>query len=117
MYIYVYFFILELHGLLDPDFVVVSLADEQTDTVSRNITNWAKSVRSPLMAIDPPSQGTPSVVVKYSLVPALPLSYSESNGKIYLCNMGIPTQVFHLAGIQYKSPFGSKSVIPLHNNE
>ncbi|KAL4091949.1 hypothetical protein QTP88_026548 [Uroleucon formosanum] len=107
----------ELHGLLDPDFVVVSLADEQTDTVSRNITNWAKSVRSPLMAIDPPSQGTPSVVVKYSLVPALPLSYNESNGKIYLCNMGIPTQVFHLTGIQYKSPFGSKSVIPLHNNQ
>lgn len=95
----------------------MSLADEQTDTVSRNITNWAKSVRSPLMAIDPPSQGTPSVAVKYSLVPALPLSYNESNGKIYLCNMGIPTQVFHLAGIQYKSPFGSKSVIPLHISE
>jgi len=109
--------ILELHGLLDPDFVVVSLADEQTTYVSQNIANWAKSVRSPLMAIDPPSQGTPSVAVKYSLVPALPLSYSESNGKIYLCNMGIPTQVFHFAGIQYKSPFGSKSVIPLHINE
>ncbi|XP_025425853.1 enhancer of mRNA-decapping protein 3 isoform X2 [Sipha flava] len=107
----------ELHGLLDPDFVVVSLADEQTEAVSRNITNWAKSIRSPLMAIDPPSQGTPSIVVKYSLVPALPLSYNESNGKIYLCNMGIPTQVFHFAGIQYKSPFGSKSVIPLHINE
>ncbi|XP_050440417.1 enhancer of mRNA-decapping protein 3 [Adelges cooleyi] len=106
----------ELHGLLDPDFVVVSLADEQTDTVSHNIANWAKSVRAPLMAIDPPSDGTPLVAVKYSLVPALPLSYSESNGKIYLCNMAIPTQVFHFAGIQYKSPFGSKSVIPLHIN-
>ncbi|XP_050535796.1 enhancer of mRNA-decapping protein 3 [Daktulosphaira vitifoliae] len=106
----------ELHGLLDPDFVVVALADEQTDTISHNIVNWAKSVRAPLMAIDPPCDGTPSISVKYSLVPSLPLSYSESNGKIYLCNMAIPTQVFHLAGIQYKSPFGSKSVIPLHIN-
>jgi enhancer of mRNA-decapping protein 3 len=76
---------------------------------------WANESRAPVLAIDPPPQGS-GVNTKLSLVGALPLAHSAVNGKIYLCNLGIPVNMYQELGIAYNSPFGPKFVIPLHPN-
>ena len=38
----------------------------------------------------------------------------SSLGKLYLCNLGIPDSYYNDVGIDYKSPFGHKFVIPIH---
>ncbi|KAF4531589.1 hypothetical protein B566_EDAN010055 [Ephemera danica] len=74
---------------------------------------WANESRAPVLAIDPPPQGS-GVQSKLSLVGALPLSHGAANGKIYLCNLGIPVNIYQEVGITFSSPFGPKFVIPLH---
>lgn len=99
------------------DLVIVALADESTTRLQNGITSWANYSRVPLLAIDPPTNGTPDLVTRYSIVPVLPLAYSRDNGKIFLSNIGMPQQVFKKLGIRYRSPFGHKTVIALHENE
>ncbi|KAJ8941921.1 hypothetical protein NQ318_013254 [Aromia moschata] len=69
---------------------------------------------APILALDPPPIGTPGINPKFSLLPVLPLPHTCNNGKLYLCNLGFPLDIFNEVGIKYKSPFGSKFVIPLH---
>lgn len=79
---------------------------------------WANENRAQVLALDPPRNGTPGVTAKYSLAPALPLAYNSCNGKIYLCNINIPVQVFKDVGIsEYVSPFGPKFFMALHPND
>lgn len=67
------------------------------------------------MAIDPPVTGIPILSVKCSILPILPLeNLSAACGKLYLSNLAIPEKFYRDAGINYKSPFGHKFVIPLH---
>lgn len=56
------------------------------------------------------------VAIKHSVVPVLPLHgiTAQHTGKVYLCNLGIPERFYVDAGIQYRSPFGHKFVIPIH---
>lgn len=100
------------------DLIIMALSDD-TDSVkiSKNLIDWINDNRAPVLALDPPINGTPGVITKFSLVPVLPLSHSPENGKIYLCNLGFPTDVFEQVGIKYRSPFGPKFVIPLHPND
>lgn len=100
------------------DLIIVSLC-EDTDNPAcyTELADWTNSNKAVVLALDPPSSGTPGIVTKFSLVPVLPLAHSSENGKIYLCNLGFPTQIFYEVGIKYKSPFGSKFVIPLHLND
>lgn len=79
--------------------------------------NWANENRAPVLAIDPPASSTPGLNTKFSLLPLLPLAHVPENGKLYLCNLACPVQVFRDVGIKYTSPFGPKFVIPLHPNE
>lgn len=97
------------------DLIVVALADH-TDKLKlySSLTSWINNNRAPVLALDPPAVGTPGVQTKFSLVPVLPLAHSTENGKIYLCNLGFPVEVFSRVGIKYQSPFGPKFVIPLH---
>lgn len=67
------------------------------------------------MAIDPPVDGITNIALKCSILPILPLeNISSSCGKLYLSNLTIPDKFYRDAGINYKSPFGHKFVIPLH---
>lgn len=67
------------------------------------------------MAVDPPVAGISSLTIKCSVLPILPLeNISTACGKLYLTNLAIPDKFFRDAGINYKSPFGHKFVIPLH---
>lgn len=100
------------------DIIIVALSGENYDISNyQDLTVWVNSNKAPVLAIDPPASGTPGISAKFSLVPVLPLAHTLDNGKLYLCNLGFPTQIFSEVGITYKSPFGSKFVIPLHPNE
>lgn len=78
------------------------------------LADWINKNKAPVLAIDPPTVGIPGITPKFSLLPVLPLPHSSDNGKLYLCNLGFPVDVFNEVGIKYKSPFGPKFVIPLH---
>lgn len=97
------------------DLIIIALCEE-TDTPKHYpvITEWVNKNKAPVLALDPPSVGTPGITPKFSLLPVMPLPHSSNNGKLYLCNLGFPIEIFSDVGIQYISPFGSKFVIPLH---
>lgn len=96
---------------------LVILACSKTE-LSKELTQWIASNRSTVMAIDPPVEGIKNVMVKCSLLPILPLAglKKDACGRLYLCNLGIPLKFYRDSGIKYKSPFGSKFVIPLHED-
>lgn len=86
-----------------------------TGKLSPGMTKWINESRSPTLAIDPPAAGIKDITVKYSILPILPIDgISTTCGKLYLCNLGIPDQYYTEAGIKFKSPFGHKFVIPIH---
>ncbi|KAG5896748.1 hypothetical protein JTB14_031728 [Gonioctena quinquepunctata] len=97
------------------DLIIVALC-EDTDNPKHYplLAEWVKKNKAPVLALDPPTIGTPGVTPKFSLLPVLPLPHSSNNGKLYLCNLGFPVDIFNEVGIKYKSPFGPKFVIPLH---
>ncbi|CAG9862579.1 unnamed protein product [Phyllotreta striolata] len=97
------------------DLIIIALC-EDTDNPKHYpaITEWANKNKAPILAVDPPSVGTPGITPKFSLLPVLPLPHTSNNGKLYLCNLGFPVDIFNEVGIKYKSPFGPKFVIPLH---
>ena len=103
------------------DLIVLALANElgshSRQARYRAAAEWANENRAPVLALDPPPAGTPGVDTKFSLVSVLPLAHSLDNGKLYLCNLAFPQQVFKEVGIKYSSPFGPKFVIPLHPND
>lgn len=77
---------------------------------------WANRNRAPVLSIDPPvHEGEQGIDAKWSLALGLPLPLGERAGRVYLCDIGLPQQVFQEVGISYHSPFGCKFVIPLHS--
>ncbi|KAM8891287.1 enhancer of mRNA-decapping protein 3 isoform 1-T2 [Spinachia spinachia] len=82
----------------------------------RAAADWANQNRAPVLGLDPPGSGKAQAVeAKWSLSLCLPLPLAEGAGRVYLCDIGIPRQVFQEVGIKYISPFGCKFVIPLHS--
>ncbi|CAG08737.1 unnamed protein product, partial [Tetraodon nigroviridis] len=82
----------------------------------RAAADWANQNRAPVLSLDPPASGQRlAVEAKWSLSLCLPLALAEGAGRVYLCDIGIPRQVFQEVGIKYHSPFGCKFVIPLHS--
>lgn len=82
----------------------------------RAAADWANQNRAPVLSLDPPGSGQGQAVeAKWSLSLCLPLPLAEGAGRVYLCDIGIPRQVFQEVGIKYLSPFGCKFVIPLHS--
>ncbi|XP_071863473.1 enhancer of mRNA-decapping protein 3 [Bombus fervidus] len=98
------------------DLILVALCDENSPRIITPIAKWANNNRAPILAIEPPATGTPGILSKCSLLGGLPLSHSVDNGKLYLCNLALPNEVYADVGITYRSPFGPKFVIPLHSN-
>ncbi|XP_015603686.1 enhancer of mRNA-decapping protein 3 [Cephus cinctus] len=98
------------------DLILVALCEENSSRTVTAVAKWANSNRAPILAIEPPSSGTPGIISKFSLLGGLPLSHSTDNGRLYLCNLALPAKVFSDVGITYRSPFGPKFVIPLHSN-
>lgn len=100
------------------DLIIVALSDDNDNVkMYSNLVDWTNGNRAPVLALDPPVNGSHGILTKFSLVPVLPLQHSPENGKIYLCNLGFPLQIFQEVGIKYQSPFGPKFVIPLHTED
>lgn len=99
------------------DMIVMALANEETTYVPSVAALWANENKASILAIDPPISGTPTVQAKYSVIPVLPLSFSTTNGKLYLVNLALPQKIFSELNIRYKTPFGHRFIIPLHTNE
>lgn len=98
------------------DLIIVALCDENSPKLITPIAKWANSNKAPILAIEPPSSGTPGIISKITLLGGLPLPHSVNNGRLYLCNLALPSKVYSEVGITYKSPFGAKFVIPLHSH-
>ncbi|XP_071393945.1 enhancer of mRNA-decapping protein 3-like [Centroberyx affinis] len=82
----------------------------------QSAADWANQNRAPVLSIDPPVCGQHQAIeAKWTLSLGLPLPLAESEGRVYLCDIGIPKLVFQEVGISYHSPFGCKFVIPLHS--
>ncbi|XP_075160601.1 enhancer of mRNA-decapping protein 3 [Haematobia irritans] len=105
-----------VEALPTPDLVILST---NSANLSSNVKKWLSENRASILAIDPPATGINDVSIKYSILPILPLNGISSNscGKLYLCNLGIPDKFFFDAGIKYKSPFGHKFVIAIHSKD
>nr|CAD7399140.1 unnamed protein product [Timema cristinae] len=103
------------------DLIVSALLDSEGNGAEQpwysSAAAWTNESRAAVLALDPPAGGTPGVDTKFSLLPILPLAHSLESGKLYLCNLACPQQVFFQVGIKYTSPFGPKFVIPLHPND
>ncbi|XP_069546449.1 enhancer of mRNA-decapping protein 3-like [Brachyistius frenatus] len=81
----------------------------------QSAADWANQNRAPVLGIDPPvSEQHQTVEAKWTLSLGLPLTLAERESRVYLCDIGIPKQVYQEVGISYHSPFGCKFVIPLH---
>uniref|UniRef100_A0A182SAN4 Enhancer of mRNA-decapping protein 3 n=1 Tax=Anopheles maculatus TaxID=74869 RepID=A0A182SAN4_9DIPT len=95
------------------------IASVQNSKLTDQLRKWISYSRAPVLAIDPPGVGLDGVAIKCSILPILPLDGINQNdacGRLYLCNIGIPNQIFRSAGIKYKSPF-DKFVIPIHRRK
>lgn len=102
-----------VNALPTPDLVILST---NSTNLSSDVKKWLSENRASMLAIDPPPSGIQDVSIKYAILPILPLNGISTNscGKLYLCNLGIPDKFYRDAGIKYKSPFGHKFVIPIH---
>lgn len=103
------------------DLIVAALEDhemwaqDRSQPWHRAATKWSSGCSAPVLAVDPPPQPPAAPAVKISLLPGgMPLAHSDAAGKLYLVNLGIPERVYKEVGVKYSSPFGAKSVIPLH---
>ncbi|XP_067645697.1 enhancer of mRNA-decapping protein 3 [Eurosta solidaginis] len=105
-----------VNELPSPDLVILST---DSKILTGRVRKWLSENRASILAVDPPSEGIKDVSIKYAILPTLPLNGISSNnyGKLYLCNLGIPDKYYRDAGINYKSPFGHKFVIPIHSKE
>uniref|UniRef100_UPI0037E79EAD enhancer of mRNA-decapping protein 3-like n=1 Tax=Semicossyphus pulcher TaxID=241346 RepID=UPI0037E79EAD len=82
----------------------------------QSAADWANSNRAPVLSIDPAvNEQRQDIEAKWTLSLGLPLPLTETESRVYLCDIGIPKLVFQEVGISYHSPFGCKFVIPLHS--
>ncbi len=72
--------------------------------------------KASVVTIDPPSEGAAVPKSKWCIVPVLPMAMHSSCGRVYLADLGFTHKMFDAVGIRYKSPFGAKFLIPLHDH-
>ncbi|XP_058058866.1 enhancer of mRNA-decapping protein 3 [Anopheles bellator] len=97
------------------DLVIVAASNPNPSLALRK---WITDSRAPVLAIDPPVTGIQGVPIKCSILPILPISgiQDDACGRLYLCNIGIPTKYFNQSELIYASPF-DKFVIPIHRQK
>lgn len=101
------------------DLIITSLEDhfmwdqERSQPWMRNALKWAKSVRSPVLAIDPPNgPDQPLLPFKVCLVPGMPL-WQNHAANLFMVNLSVPKKIYKEVGIKYSSPFGAKTVVQI----
>lgn len=67
------------------DLIIVALCEDiDNPKVNRAVSDWVSRNKAPVLALDPPSEGTPGITPKFSLLPVLPLPHSTQNGEFHL---------------------------------
>jgi enhancer of mRNA-decapping protein 3 len=82
----------------------------------KRIIEYLDECKASVVTIDPPSEGAIVPKSKWCIVPVLPMSMDSSCGRIYLADLGFTHRMFDAVGVKYKSPFGAKFLIPLHDS-
>lgn len=81
----------------------------------KNLVKYIENCKASVLSIDPNSEGS-AIQSKWCVIPVLPLEMSARCGRVYLCDLGFTKNMFQSVNIKYKSPFGAKFLIPLHND-
>jgi enhancer of mRNA-decapping protein 3 len=81
----------------------------------KNLVRCIEQCKASVLSIDPCSEGS-TMSSKWCLVPVLPLEMSPKCGRVYLCDLGFTKNMFQSVNIKYRSPFGAKFLIPLHDD-
>ena len=110
----------DIKNLNSIDLIINGLSDSRCEKqqwyrqLSRHISNLKASV----LTVDPSKEyGSNQIKSKWSIVPVMPMDMNEQScGRIYLCDLGFTKNMFQSVNIKYKSPFGAKFLIPLHND-
>ena len=100
------------------DIIISALDGHQSKTLQhqswfQQVVTWANQSKAPVLTVDPPTGGG-AIFTKWSLSLCLPLNLGSNCGQVYLADLGFPPKLYQEVGILYKSPFGHKFVIPLH---
>ncbi len=98
---------------IDSSSMITSQATGQT--WYKNLVKYVDNCKASVLSIDPCSEGT-AIHSKWCIVPVLPLEMSNRCGRVYLCDLGFTKNMFQSVNIKYKSPFGAKFLIPLHDD-
>lgn len=83
----------------------------------RTLTKYIDTSKACVLTIDPTSQGS-VINSKWCISPGLPFAFTNNNncGRVYLCDIGFTRKMFQSVQVNYRSPFGSKFLIPLHDD-
>ncbi|XP_035778227.1 enhancer of mRNA-decapping protein 3-like [Anopheles albimanus] len=108
-------FTTDVEALPSCDLVIMASTNSSPSPALRK---FVTDSRAPVLAIHPPQEGFEGIPVKCSILPILPMNGidEEACGRLYLCNIGIPNQVFERCSFRYASPF-DKFVIPIHRRK
>lgn len=107
------------------DLIICGLEDhemwdqERSQPWLRNARSWANNTRAnSVLYLDPPSDPAEPLINSCSgkvvVLPGLPLWHPGAEDKVYVVNTAVPDKIYQEVGIKYRSPFGAKTVIPLH---
>ena len=105
-----------LNGLESPDQALAQQITRSRQTWLKQLSRYLEQCKASVISIDPASEGPILSKSKWSIVPVLPMSMSANCGRVYLADLGFTCMMFEKAGVAYKSPFGAKFLIPLHDN-
>ena len=110
-----------------PDLVVDAVIGYSMDSAPRgsayDLIRWAMQSGAPILSLDVPSgidasSGEPlgeSIRATSTLTLALPKTglVSDLVGELFLGDLGIPVAAFARAGLDYRSPFDERYVVPI----
>ncbi|XP_041984498.1 enhancer of mRNA-decapping protein 3 [Aricia agestis] len=100
-----------------PDVVVLALHEpaggaEDGGAERGAALGWARGARGAVLALEPPAGGW-GVELRASLVAGLPPA-PAGLGRVFLANVAPPPALLRELGVEYRSPFGATSVLPLN---
>jgi hypothetical protein len=87
-----------------------------TQTWYIKLIKFIDSCKASVLTVDPPAEANKGIQSKWCMVPVLPMDMPSNCGRVYLCDLGFTNNIFKSVNIKYQSPFGSKFLIPLHND-
>lgn len=96
-------------------FINLIIEETNKNLYKKQKAKQIESSKAYVLTIDPSSEAS-AIQSKWNIAPVLPLELSNQSGRVYLCDLGFTKSMFQAVNIKYESPFGSKFLIPLHDD-